>query len=201
MFYAIGGYFLRAARIIFRLLTFQLTRIRSSRASIHARYGVGARIGAGSVVTDDVNIGSYSYINSGSTVEFCTVGSYCSISSGVRINPWEHNICGISTSPTLGGSDNDLRERVLIDDDCLISANAVILSGCHLGQGSVVGAGAVVTHSVMPYEVVGGVPAHHIKWRFDEETRSRLASTDISDLTPKKACEALEAALWNEDYR
>ena len=156
MFYAIGGYFLRAARIIFRLLTFQLTRIKSSRASIHARYGFGARIGAGSAVTDDINIGSYSYINSGSTVESCTIGSYCSISSGVQINPWEHNICGISTSPTLGGSDRDLRLRVLIDDDCLISANAVILSGCHLGQGSVVTAGAGTPYNVMPYEVVGG---------------------------------------------
>lgn len=201
MFYAIGGYYFRAARIIFRLLTLQLTRIRSSRASIHARYGVGTRIGAGSVVTDDVNIGSYTYINSGSTVEFCTVGSFCSISSGVRINPWEHNLYGVSTSPTLGGSNRDLRERVLIDDDCLISANAVILSGCHLGQGSVVGAGAVVTHNVMPYEVVGGIPAHHIKWRFDEEARSRLASTDISELSPKKAFKALEAALRNEGFR
>ena len=87
MFYAIGGYFLRAARIIFRLLTFQLTRIRSSRASIHARYGFGARIGAGSAVTDDINIGSYSYINSGSTVESCAIGSYCSISSDVQSTP------------------------------------------------------------------------------------------------------------------
>ena len=201
MFYAIGGYYFRAARIIFRLLTLQLTRIRSSRASIHARYGVGTRIGAGSVVTDDVNIGSYTYINSGSTVEFCTVGSFCSISSGVRINPWEHNLYGVSTSPTLDGSNRDLRERVLIDDDCLISANAVILSGCHLSQGSVVGAGAVVTHNVMPYEVVGGIPAHHIKWRFDEEARSRLASTDISELSPKKTFKALEAALRNVGFR
>lgn len=200
MFYAIGGYFLRAARIIFRLLTFQLTRIRSSRASIHARYGFGARIGAGSAVTDDINIGSYSYINSGSTVESCTIGSYCSISSGVQINPWEHNICGISTSPTLGGSDRDLRLRVLIDDDCLISANAVILSGCHLGQGSVVSAGAGTPLQRHALRSCRGVPAHHIKWRFDEETRSRLASTDISKLT-KKARKTLEAALWNEDFR
>ena len=64
-----------------------------------------------------------------------------------------------------------------------------------------VGAGAVVTHNVMPYEVVGGIPAHHIKWRFDEETRSRLASTDISELSPKKAFKALEAALRNEGFR
>lgn len=41
-------------------------------------------------------------------------------------------------------------------------------------------------YNVVPYEIVGGVPAHHIKWRFEEETRSRLASTDISELTQKR---------------
>lgn len=198
MIYAMGGYLLRAARILFRLLTLQLTRIRSSRASVHAAYGDNARIGAGSVVASDVRIGNHTYVNSGSTVELCTIGSYCSISSGVRINPWEHDLRGISTSPTLGGSDKDLRQRVLIDDDCLVSANAVILSGCHLGQGAVVGAGAVVTHDVMPYEVVGGVPARHIKWRFDEKTRARFASTDISELAPEEARKALASALQIE---
>ena len=33
-----------------------------------------------------------------------------------------------------------------------------------------VGAGAVVTHDVAPYEIVGGVPARHIGWRYDAET-------------------------------
>ena len=32
-----------------------------------------------------------------------------------------------------------------------------------------VGAGAVVTHDVAPYEIVGGVPARHIGWRYPPE--------------------------------
>ena len=37
-----------------------------------------------------------------------------------------------------------------------------------------VGAGAVVTHDVQPYEIVGGVPARHMGWRYDEDTIAAL---------------------------
>lgn len=74
------------------------------------------------------------------------------------------------TSPSLGGSNKDLRKHVFIGDDCLIFANAIVLSGSHLGQGSVVTVGTVVTHDVRHYEIVGEVPAKHIGWRFDEQT-------------------------------
>ena len=43
-----------------------------------------------------------------------------------------------------------------------------------IGNGAVIGAGAVVTKDVEPYEIVGGVPAKHIGWRFDPETRERI---------------------------
>jgi acetyltransferase-like isoleucine patch superfamily enzyme len=41
----------------------------------------------------------------------------------------------------------------------------VILAGVTIGKGSVVAAGAVVTESVSPFSVVGGVPAKLIKSR------------------------------------
>lgn len=63
---------------------------------------------------------------------------------------------------------------VVIGNDVLVAYEALILSGVTIGDGAVVGARAVVTRSVAPYEVVGGNPARHLKWRFDEPTRAAL---------------------------
>lgn len=54
---------------------------------------------------------------------------------------------------------------IILENDVWIGANSVILAGVKIGQGSVVGAGSVVTHDVEPYTVVGGVPAKKIKER------------------------------------
>lgn len=54
---------------------------------------------------------------------------------------------------------------VVIGDDVWIGSRAVILPGVKIGNGSIIGAGAVVTHNVDPYSIVGGVPAKLIKKR------------------------------------
>jgi len=46
-----------------------------------------------------------------------------------------------------------------------IGVNATLLPGVTIGQGSVVGAGAVVTRDVPPFAKVAGVPARVIGWR------------------------------------
>ncbi len=51
---------------------------------------------------------------------------------------------------------------VKIDRDVWIGAGAIILKGVTLGQGAIVGAGAVVTQDVAPFAIVAGVPAKQI---------------------------------------
>ena len=166
------------------------TRIFSTRASLKAKYGLKTLISSGTYVSSDVEIGNYSYVNSNSSLENCTIGNYCSISSGVYINPYEHFLNYRSTHPFAEAGDEPKRERVIIGNDVLISLNAIILSGVKIGDGAVIGAGAVVTKDVKPFENVGGVPAKHIKWRFDETEQKEIEKTewwkyDIKELKEK----------------
>jgi acetyltransferase-like isoleucine patch superfamily enzyme len=58
---------------------------------------------------------------------------------------------------------------IYIEDDVWIGARSIILSGVRIGEGSIVAAGSVVTKSVPPYSIVGGVPARVIKSRWTED--------------------------------
>lgn len=55
------------------------------------------------------------------------------------------------------------KEEIIIDDDVMICAGAIILKGVTIGKHSVVAAGAVVTKDVPPYSIVAGIPAKVIK--------------------------------------
>jgi len=54
---------------------------------------------------------------------------------------------------------------VVIEDHVWIGAKATILTGVRLGEGSIIGAGAVVTKDIPPYSIAVGVPAKVIKQR------------------------------------
>lgn len=54
---------------------------------------------------------------------------------------------------------------VVIEDDVWIGARVTLLPGVHIGRGSVIGAGSVVTKDVPAYSIVGGNPARVLKYR------------------------------------
>ena len=56
-------------------------------------------------------------------------------------------------------------EPVVIGNDVWLGARVIILPGVHIGDGSVIGAGSVVTKNVEPYSVVAGNPAKLIRKR------------------------------------
>ncbi len=60
------------------------------------------------------------------------------------------------------------KEPVYIGDDVWIGARVIILPGRKIGEGVIIGAGAVVTKDVPDYAVVGGNPAKVIKFRNKE---------------------------------
>ncbi len=59
---------------------------------------------------------------------------------------------------------------VIVEEDVWMGFNVTLLSGINVGRGCTIAAGAVVTHSLPPYSVCGGVPAKFIKfyWSIDQ---------------------------------
>ena len=66
---------------------------------------------------------------------------------------------------------------VVVEDDVMIGANAVVLEGVRVGERAVVAAGAVCVEDVPAGAVVAGVPARVIKMR-DDRTDSKTGLID-----------------------
>lgn len=56
-------------------------------------------------------------------------------------------------------------QPIIIGNDVWIGHRVTLLPGVHIADGTVIGAGAVVTHNTEPYSVVAGNPARIIKYR------------------------------------
>ena len=145
----------------------------------------------------DVEVGNYSYgcFDAERIRGPVKIGRYCSIAESVRIIDANHPVANISThpyfyDPTFGVVQNSqIRARKLvIEDDVWIGHNCVILPGCcHIGRGSVIGAGSIVTKDVDAYMIVGGVPARSIRSRFDLSTSARIEASQWWLLEPEQA--------------
>ncbi len=61
-----------------------------------------------------------------------------------------------------------------IGNDVWIGYGAIIRRGCNIGDGAIVGAGAVVTEDVPPYAIVGGVPAKILRFRYKTNEIEKL---------------------------
>jgi virginiamycin A acetyltransferase len=122
------------------------------------------------------------YMNSGMVRSYAEVGRYTSIGRDVSLGLGHHDLSLFSTSPffaqysqgSLKLARQEPKRRVVVGNDCWIGDRVMILSGATVGDGAICAAGAVITRDVEPYEIVGGVPAKHIGWRFDESLRFRL---------------------------
>jgi acetyltransferase-like isoleucine patch superfamily enzyme len=113
------------------------------------------------------------------------VGKYTSIAGGSKISFADHRMELVSTFPfcTLrdewpsaphGESDHKSKGNIVIGSDVWIGTDALILSGVTVGHGAVIAAKSVVTKDVLPYSVVGGVPAKTIRFRFSKEIIEQL---------------------------
>ena len=109
------------------------------------------------------------------------IGKFCSIAMGTTIYLGaEHHLDWITTYPFFAKfkkakhTSNTTKGNVIIGNDVWIGDGALILSGVTIGDGAVIAARAIVTKDVAPYSIVGGNPAKHIKFRFNDKQIQKL---------------------------
>ncbi|MFZ7942131.1 MULTISPECIES: 2,3,4,5-tetrahydropyridine-2,6-dicarboxylate N-acetyltransferase [Bacillaceae] len=137
---------------------------------------INARIEPGVTIRDQVEIGDNAVIMMGAVINIgAVIGEKSMIDMGAVLGgrATVGKNCHIGAGTVLAGViEPPSAKPVIIEDDVLIGANAVVLEGVTVGTGSVVAAGAVVTQDVAPYTVVAGMPARKIK-DIDEKTKSK----------------------------
>jgi serine acetyltransferase len=72
------------------------------------------------------------------------------------------------------------------------------MSGIKIGDGAIIAAGTLVTKDVEPYSVVGGNPAKHLKYRFEEQQIKNLLDIAWWDWEESKIKEEA-MILWSQD--
>jgi len=164
------------------------------------RLGPRANLGMGILVDSGLNISIGREFSCGRNCTLAAggdglieIGDHVSLNMNVHINACIHGRILLGNDVLIGPNvvlrasnhvttalDKPIREQghscgeIIIEDDVWLAANVTVIGGVQIGRGSVVAAGAVVSHSVKPYSIVGGVPARFIKKRGDglrENTR------------------------------
>ena len=112
---------------------------------------------------EKVTIGAHSHINENVFIQGAKIGSFVMIAPNVAILSKSHQFSRTDMPMILQG---ESQEHIpIIENDVWIGRNAIIMPGVHIGIGSIIAAGAVVTKNVAPYSIVGGVPASLIRMR------------------------------------
>lgn len=137
------------------------------------------------------------YITNADRTDKVTIGDYCSFARGSFLiasfghaPPKPFANYRVSTYPIHLLKKHGWRDKytlpekknyIVIGNDVWVGANSIILPGVTVGDGAIIGAGAVVSHDVPPYAVVAGVPAKILRYRY----------------TPQQIKQLLKIAWWN----
>lgn len=136
----------------------------------------------------ETELGDYTYVVNDSDIAYATIGKFTSIAAMTRINPGNHPMQRVSQSHfTYRASayfDGEVDEteffawrrahHVTIGNDVWIGHGAIVLPGRNVGDGAVIGAGAVVTKDIPAYAVAVGNPARVLRQRFVGHVPARL---------------------------
>ena len=112
---------------------------------------------------DECHIGDYVHI---AAAESISIGDRCLFASRVFISDLDHGMYSGKECDKPNSNPNDralFTSPVVIGNGVWVGEGACILKGVHIGDGSIIGANAVVTRDIPAGSIAGGIPAKVIK--------------------------------------
>lgn len=118
-----------------------------------------------------INVDAHVYIGTGTTLfGHCglEIGDHCLLAQNITLTPYSHIFDDPAANIITQGGHS---RKVTIGRDSYIGMNVCILYSADIGEGSVVGSGAVVVNPLAPYSVAVGNPAKAIRTRQSKRTQ------------------------------
>lgn len=137
------------------------------------------------------------------------IGRFCQIAHGVRFltSGANHAVDGVTTFPfpvfdpaQIGQYQPDTRDTV-VGHDVWLGYGALVCPGARIGNGVIVGAGAVVRGVVPDYAIVTGNPATVVRMRFSPKEIDTLQALAWWDWPAKRIADAIPALLAGDVAR
>ncbi|YAK87873.1 DapH/DapD/GlmU-related protein [Paenarthrobacter nitroguajacolicus] len=89
----------------------------------------------------------------------------------------------MAKSTWVGSRESRQRDEITIGRDVWVGASCVLLGGVTIGEGSVIGAGSVVTRDIPSYSIAVGNPARVVSRRFETDEEREKHSDALSAMS------------------
>lgn len=169
------------------------------------------------ITNPEIDIGDYTYYHDTYPEKFekdnvilpfackLIIGKFCQIAAGTKfiMSGANHQMNGFSTYPfsIFGGDwanyepEYPNKGDTIVGHDVWFGYNSMIMPGVKIGNGAIIGAGAIVTKDVAPFTIVGGNPARLIRARFESEIIQELEDIQWWNWDPKKIARNLKSIV------
>jgi len=172
----IKGFILKVLSVAYAMIHQHRIDLLRKKFNVPASVSINDISLEGHIIIDEFTyLNDYTRVDSGDHSKI-KIGKHCAIGRFVHITSKTHDLI----QPTTDELNSTIRLReadVIIGNYVWIGDKVTILPGVEVGDYAVIAAHAVVTKNVKPFEVVGGVPARHIRFN---ESHYRFSSLSNS---------------------